>query len=478
VNYLSSKAMVKLLTSLGLLSMMLPGGHAMRIRPGTDFVLLAKRSKRDEPAGTSPLAPVDNQPPHGLIDTPPVPSPIDDTAPVPAPPGCRTVREFGDLLDHWDVEVLRPEEMQCFVSASSEEDKDECYCARDRKLVAHWAELSEREACGTMYDPVLQFLKSTSYFCEGIPIDNRPPPDQETKCRDLTGDYTKKEINGELANVRIEQTGCSGILTVSGIEQSFNHHPFTVSGDKINMTVRTSATDYEDSGIIVGGSPYKIVTFGGMTFSPVLPAGPIDNQPVPGPIDNQPAPPECPTLDELRHWREEALAPEFEQCMASATSSEKDVRACHCALSRKLVAHYADLSEREACGTMYDEVLEDLKWMERAQCEDGPIDNLVPPHFVEVLRWIMNEPGAELPPDLGAGPLMDTLQFLRSVASGNVTWPSLPEGVQLPPDTKEITSKTTTRPPADAEAAKEKDGVAQLSLLLPTLLTLVRAWGC
>jgi len=216
------------------------------------------------------------------------------------------------------------------------------------------------------------------------------------------------------------------------------------------------------------------------------------------PIDNQPVPPGCPTLDELRHWREEVLAPELEQCMASA-SSEKDGRACHCALSRKLVARYAELSEREACGTMYDEALDNLKWMERWQCT----------------TWPSLPEGVHLPSDMKE--IID--KFLRSGASGNVTWPSLPEGEQLQSDTKEIidkflrsvangnvtpatpsidnqpvpgqpgdapseapspqaTSKTTTRPPADAEAAKEKDGVAQLSLLLPTLLTLVRAWGC
>jgi len=74
----------------------------------------------------------------------------------------------------------------------------------------------------------------------------------------------------------------------------------------------------------------------------------------------------------------------------------------------------------------------------------------VPPHFVEVLRWIMNEPGAELPPDLGAGPLMDTLQFLRSVASGNVTWHP-----QLPSD-KEIMDKFLRHRKAPEEPVAEE----------------------
>merc|ERR1719296_465724 len=104
------------------------------------------------------------------------------------------------------------------------------------------------------------------------------------------------------------------------------------------------------------------------------------------PIDDTapvPAPPVCQTLDELAHWRDEVPFPEFNQCLASA-SSEKDERACHCAISRKLVAHYAEAryaesSEREGCGTMYNEGLETLKSMESASCSADTAPVPAPP---------------------------------------------------------------------------------------------------
>jgi len=78
------------------------------------------------------------------------------------------------------------------------------------------------------------------------------------------------------------------------------------------------------------------------------------------------APAPCP--QDVVHWREQVLVPQLEHCMASA-SSMKDAEACNCDFFGQMVKRYTDLTEREACGTMYDEPLERLKSQVPAYCE-------------------------------------------------------------------------------------------------------------
>jgi len=89
-----------------------------------------------------------------------------------------------------------------------------------------------------------------------------------------------------------------------------------------------------------------------------------------------PEPLPCPQLDSLAHWREQVLVPEMHQCMASA-SSTKDIDACICVFYGQMVARYTELSEREACGTMYDQPLEKLKSM-AINCEATMQHSLAP----------------------------------------------------------------------------------------------------